>query len=117
MPHVLRFVVVSFGFRTSTAGGPAYYVLQYDFVPNIIERRKPYRAVHLSLAEESAKKGKLLLGGARGDPPGTSLWIFKNSSKEEVEAYARNDPYVQNGLVTSWNVQPWDVVRGCLMDA
>ncbi len=29
-----------------------------------------------------------------------------------VEEFARNDPYVLNGLVTRWEVRPWAVVIG-----
>ena len=25
-----------------------------------------------------------------------------------------NDPYVQNGLVTAWRIEPWNVVVGAL---
>jgi len=34
------------------------------------------------------------------------------SDRSVVEAFARNDPYVTNGLVTRWEVRPWAVVVG-----
>ena len=35
--------------------------------------------------------------------------IIDNLTNEE---FAKNDPYVVNGLVTEWNVRPWTVVFG-----
>lgn len=47
-------------------------------------------------------QGKLLLGGAFDPPTGAAI-VFK-ATKEEVEAFVKDDPYVQNGLVTGWKV-------------
>ena len=35
-----------------------------------------------------------------------------HSSADSVEEFARNDPYVQNGLVTEWSVRRWKMVMG-----
>jgi uncharacterized protein YciI len=32
--------------------------------------------------------------------------------RSAAEAFAAADPYVRNGLVTSWRVRPWTVVVG-----
>ena len=29
-----------------------------------------------------------------------------------VEAFVEQDPYVRNGLVTSWHIREWNVVVG-----
>src|SRR6266567_1598770 len=34
------------------------------------------------------------------------------ADKSKVEAFARKDPYVVNGLVKKWEVRPWNVVIG-----
>ena len=38
------------------------------------------------------------------DPPARAcaVFIFKDSSRDEIEAFIKVDPYVVNGLVTSW---------------
>jgi uncharacterized protein YciI len=36
--------------------------------------------------------------------------IFDVEDPAEVERFARADPYVTNGLVASWRVEPWSVV-------
>ena len=38
--------------------------------------------------------------------------IFRGESPRVAEDFAENDPYVTNGLVTSWRVRPWNVVVG-----
>jgi uncharacterized protein len=89
-----------------------YFVLLYDVVPRYAERRAPFRAAHLALAERFAGDGKLLLGGAFDPPDDGALLVFEAASAAEVEVFARQDPYVANGLVTSWRVRPWTVVTG-----
>ena len=88
-----------------------YFALLYEVVPDYVQRRQAFRAAHLALAERFAKEGKLLLGGAF-DPPDGALLVFRAESAAEVEAFVRQDPYVANGLVTSWRVRPWTVVVG-----
>lgn len=88
-----------------------YFALLYDVVPDYVQRRQPFRGIHLALAERYTKEGKLLLAGAF-DPPDGALLVFQAGSAAEVEAFVREDPYVANGLVTSWRVKPWTVVVG-----
>jgi uncharacterized protein YciI len=38
--------------------------------------------------------------------------IFKGDSPAVAEEFARNDPYVKNGLIAKWYVRPWIVVAG-----
>ena len=45
-----------------------HYLLFYDYVDNILERRQPFRAAHLGAAWESHDKGELVLGGAYANP-------------------------------------------------
>lgn len=88
-----------------------YFALQYEVVNDYVERRKPLRAEHLALAEAERAAGRLVLAGAF-DPPSGALFVFKAESAGEVEAFARRDPYVKQGLVTSWRVRAWNVVVG-----
>jgi proline iminopeptidase len=38
--------------------------------------------------------------------------VFRSDSREAAERFAREDPYVKEGLVTSWRVREWTVVIG-----
>jgi len=90
-----------------------YFLLIYDYVENIVERRAPWRDAHLRLAAEWVDRGELLLGGAFADPADGAALVFKAEDRARVEAFVRNDPYVANGLVTNWQIREWTVVVGC----
>jgi uncharacterized protein YciI len=57
-------------------------------------------------------RGELLLGGAFADPVDGAVLLFSAPSKDLVEDFARNDPYVAGGLVTRWRVRAWTTVIG-----
>ena len=87
-----------------------HFVLHYDYVPNIVERRAAFRPAHLELYRRWREDGRLLMGGAVGDPPTGALIVFTVESEAEVEEFAAQDPYVLNGLVTARRVELWAVV-------
>jgi uncharacterized protein len=89
-----------------------YYALFYDVVDNFAERRTPFRESHLSQVRERFERGEIVMAGALGDPPEKALIIFRAENPATIEDFARNDPYVKDGLVTRWYVKPWNVVVG-----
>ena len=88
-----------------------YFALLYDVVDEFVDRRSAYREEHLRIAAEANQRGELHLAGALSDPVG-ALLVFRAADASVAEDFARNDPYVVNGLVTSWEVRPWAVVIG-----
>ncbi|HZS13609.1 MAG TPA: YciI-like protein [Candidatus Dormibacteraeota bacterium] len=90
----------------------AYFVLQYDLVPDYLERRAQFRDEHLGLAREAQRRGEIVLAGALADPADGALLVFRCEDASVVERFAEADPYVRNGLVTRWRVRPWTVVVG-----
>ena len=78
-------------------------VLFYDYVPDIVERRGPFRDEHLALLSEHG----CLLGGALGDPPHGAAIVFK--SEADAEAFRSADPYGAAGLVQDSRIEPWTV--------
>lgn len=89
-----------------------YFTLFYDVVDDYLSRRSAYREEHLRLARAAHHRGELVLGGALTDPSDRALLIFRVRERSTVEEFARNDPYVVNGLVTRWEVRSWAVVIG-----
>jgi uncharacterized protein YciI len=89
-----------------------HYLLIYEIAPDYLERRAQFRDSHLTLAWESHRNGHLVLGGALGNPVDGAALLFCGDSSEGAEAFARADPYVVNGLVTSWQVRAWNTVAG-----
>jgi uncharacterized protein YciI len=86
-----------------------YHVLVYETVEDYVERRRPFRAEHLALAEEARRAGHLVMAGAF-EPADGALRVFRDGAA--AEAFAAADPYVRNGLVRSWRVRAWNVVVG-----
>ena len=87
-----------------------HYVLLYYVVDNFVTRRTPYREEHLGLVRAARERGELVLAGALGDPADRALLVFRTAGPAPVEAFVRGDPYVREGLVRRWEVQPWAVV-------
>jgi uncharacterized protein YciI len=89
-----------------------HYLLFYDAAPDYIARRSTHRAEHLALARAAHARGELVLGGALADPVDGAVLLFRGDSPAIAEAFALADPYVRNGLVTSWRVRTWTTVVG-----
>jgi uncharacterized protein YciI len=89
-----------------------HFLLFYDVAEDYLARRSQFRAAHLAKAWAAHERGELLLGGALADPVDGAVLLFKGSSPDVPETFAREDPYVLNGLVTRWRVREWTTVVG-----
>jgi uncharacterized protein len=87
-----------------------HYLLLYEYVEDMLERREPYRDAHLERIRAEREAGRITLAGALGDPPSGAAIVFEGVDREQVEAYIREDPYVKAGLVTSWALERWNLV-------
>ncbi|KIC65721.1 YciI-like protein [Pseudarthrobacter phenanthrenivorans] len=88
-------------------------VLEYTYEDNYLETREKYRADHLRAGWEAVERGELLLGGAAGEGPFKGLLIFTgDNALDAAKAFAAADPYVINGVVTSWTASKWTTVLG-----
>ena len=94
-----------------------HYLLFYEVVDGYVNRRVPFRSAHLALAREAVARGELVLGGAFANPPDGAVLLFRGSSPAVAEAFAAQDPYVKNGLITRWYVREWTTVVGALAEA
>ncbi len=89
-----------------------HYLLCYDLAPDYLERRGQFRTPHLQLAWDAQQRGELVLAGALSDPADQAVLVFQADGPEVVEAFAKADPYVTEGLVTSYRVRQWNTVVG-----
>ena len=89
-----------------------HWLLLYDVVDDYLERRPAYREAHLGLVRQAHERGDLLLAGALADPADGAVLVFTADDRSVAEEFARNDPYVKEGLVTAWRVRAWNVVIG-----
>ena len=87
-----------------------HYMLQYEYVDDMFERRAPYREAHLAKIKAEREAGRLVMAGALGDPPQRGALVFHGVEPEQVEAFAQTDPYVEAGLVTGRRIDLWRLV-------
>ncbi|MCX2742018.1 YciI-like protein [Pontibacter anaerobius] len=89
-----------------------YYILFYKTTEDYLEKRGAYRPEHLDLINKALERGELVMAGALAEPADGAVLIFKGDSPQAAEAFAKNDPYVKNGLIREWQVRQWTVVAG-----
>jgi len=89
-----------------------YFILFYHTVDNYVERRAPFREQHIVYANAAHARGELVMGGALAEPADSAVLVFQGEDASVAAEFARNDPYVINGLITAWSVRPWTVVIG-----
>jgi len=89
-----------------------HFLLFYDYVEGITEKRQPYRAAHFDVLQKAFDAGEIVLAGALADPVDGAVLAFRGPTPEAAERFAQNDPYVLNGLVSNWRVRKWATVIG-----
>ena len=89
-----------------------HFLLFYDLAPDYLERRGQFRDAHLEHAWNAQGRGELVLAGALAEPADLAMLLFESESPETAERFAAADPYVTNGLVTSYRVRSWTTVVG-----
>ncbi len=89
-----------------------FYLLIYDVVDAYIERRAPFRAEHLALAQAAHERGEIVMAGAFADPVDGAAFVWNVDDPAVIHRFVESDPYVRNGLVTSWRLREWTVVIG-----
>jgi len=89
-----------------------HYLLCYDLAPDYLERRGEYRDEHLKLAWAAQERGELVLAGACAEPSDMAVLLWQTDQPEIIEQFAKTDPYVIHGLVTSYRIKQWNTVIG-----
>ena len=89
-----------------------HFLLFYDVIEDYIEKRTPFRPAHFAHAQKAFDAGELMMAGALTDPVDGAVFVFRGPSPESAERFAREDPYVLNGLTKSWRVRKWTTVLG-----
>jgi uncharacterized protein YciI len=89
-----------------------HYLLFYHVRDDYVECRQPYRRAHLTLAQEYVARGELILGGALDEPVDQAVLLFRVDDPKTIEAFVQRDPYVQQGLVQTWQIRKWLTVVG-----
>jgi uncharacterized protein YciI len=85
------------------------YVLFYDSADDVKSRAPAHLAAHRAHLEASHARGDLLMIGTFADVQEQgAMAIF--TSHEAAADFARDDPFVLNGVVRSWRIQIWNEI-------
>jgi uncharacterized protein len=85
------------------------YVLLYQSAENVARNAPPHFPAHKQRLDEFHRRGDLLMVGTFGAPQTQgSMSVFR--SRESAERFAKDDPFVVNGVVRCWEVRDWDEV-------
>lgn len=63
---------------------------------------------HNARLAEFHRRGVLLMAGPYGNPPVGAIGVF--TSQEAAEEFAKDDPFVVNGVVGRTTFHPWNEV-------
>eukprot|EP00980_Cylindrotheca_fusiformis_P023608 scaffold10671_cov131-Cylindrotheca_fusiformis.AAC.6 len=109
-PAVVSTAKAGFSSTTSLAG--TQFLLKYEYIPDVLEKRGPFREGHLGLADQMIKEGTCLSGGPTGEVgmevPTGALFIF--TEEAAAKKFVEGDPYVSNGIVTGHSIEEWNIV-------
>jgi uncharacterized protein YciI len=92
----------------------AFFVTSCKSFDEVKSKHGATIAAHVARSNELHQKGTLLMAGAfldhpdkdSPDEPVTTMGIFP--TRAAAEEYAKEDPFVLNGLVTKWYIREWD---------
>lgn len=92
-----------------------FLIIAYDATDaDALERRMKARDLHLAQAEKMKKQGHLIEGGAILDDEGKmigSTLYMRFDSREDLQNYIDNDPYVTGGVWEQIEVKPIKLVK------
>jgi len=106
-----RKIPLSSSIMKSSISNSGKYILEYEYVSDILEKRTPYRAEHLALAEDLLAKNLLIAAGPY-QPASGAVFLFNTNDKNIINSFIEKDPYVKAKLVTKFTVKEWNVVIG-----
>src|ERR1700744_649248 len=84
------------------------YAAVIEYTPDtakIAQVRTPHRAYLKTLQQA----GHFVIGGPFGGDSG-GLIVYEADTKEQVEAFIREDPFHTEGVFVSWTIHPWKIV-------
>lgn len=81
------------------------YLMFYEMAADAMTKIQAHFPAHQARLLEFHQQGTLLMAGPYGMPPIGALGIF--TTQEAAESFASGDPFVINGVVAKYIIQPW----------
>jgi uncharacterized protein len=83
------------------------FVLFYESSADVLETAPAHFAAHSARYEVFHARGELLMIGTFADAVRDgAMAVF--ATREAAEEFAKDDPFVLNGVVRSWQVRGWN---------
>jgi uncharacterized protein YciI len=82
------------------------YVLVYESDDDVLEKAPLHFEAHSARGQEFHERGSLVAYGPFGDPREGAMAVF--TSREAAEEFARDDPFVTEGVVREWQIREWN---------
>lgn len=77
----------------------------YEMAPGALPKVMEYFPAHRARLDDFHTRGLLIAAGPLGNPPNGAMGIF--TTREGAEEFIEGDPFVVNGLVSSWKLVEW----------
>jgi len=84
------------------------YVMLYETAPGGLKKVPTNLPGHQARLREFHAQGKLLMAGPFTDAGDGAMGVF--TSREAVEEFIRDDPFILNGVVGKWAIREWNEV-------
>jgi uncharacterized protein len=84
------------------------YVVTYELAEGARELAMEHYPAHRARLDAFHERGVLLLVGTFTDEPVGAMAVF--TTKEAVDEFMADDPFLQNGVVGRHRVREWDEV-------
>ena len=85
------------------------FVLFYESADDVQSTAPVHLPAHQALFQDFHERGLLLMLGTFGDPQAEgSMAVF--STREAAEQFAKDDPFVINGVVRNWYLREWNEI-------
>jgi uncharacterized protein len=78
----------------------------YALAPDGLAQVPDHFPAHRQRLEAFRQRGTLLMAGPYGQPPVGALAVFTDDAS--ARGFARDDPFVVHGLVSTCRFEPWD---------
>ena len=86
----------------------AFFETFYDSLDDAIAKAPDVVAAHQARSQELHDHGTLLMSGAFLNNQQEKLRTMAVlTTREAAEKYARGDPFVLNGMVSTWSIRVW----------
>jgi len=84
------------------------YVVTYDLADGAYDLAMQHYPAHRARLDEFHRRGVLLMVGTFADEPVGAMAVF--TTREAVDEFMADDPFLKHGVVGSHRVREWDEV-------